>query len=182
MTLRPALPLLIGALAVSPAFATSEAGLRVDLPDDTFLVEATGETGVYSETFGVSMVSGTPAPSAGSTHLCQIGFQPARQNADFSQDEINAYLSEPEWVEMAQGTMSTIFNFEASERFEQDGLVGHEFIAVPQAETAQDVRVVLTTFETPAGRSSISCATDVETLDAALEIFRTIRRSIVPPA
>ncbi|KKB76041.1 hypothetical protein VW35_20160 [Devosia soli] len=167
----------------APALAAEDeaTGLGVNLSDD-FIVEATPPQAQYSANFGVKSASGTPANFEGEAYLCQVSFAPAPQNADLSQEEINTMVGSPEWVDMAKQSMSPVFTFEDDTAFELAGYNGHEFIAVPKQEGAENVRLVLSMLETAKGRTAISCVADAETLDEAIDAFRTIRDGVTPPA
>lgn len=182
--MRSLIPLSIALLALAlPAIAAEDkaTGLVVELPEAEFIIEPSTLTGQYTANFGVNTVSGEPS-LIGGKYLCEVGFQPGPQNADLTQDEINATLAAPEWVAMAQGRMSSIFEFDGTEQFELAGATGYQFIAIPKQAGAEDVRVVLTMIETPKGRTAISCATNEQQLDQALPVFRTIRQGVTPPA
>lgn len=182
--MRSLVPLSIALFALAvPAFAMEDeaTGLAVELPEAEFTIEPSALTGQYTANFGVNTVSGEPS-LIGGKYLCEVGFQPGPKNAGLSQDEINASVEAPEWVTMAQGTMSSIFDFDGAEQFELAGATGYQFIAIPKQAGAQDVRVVLTMIETPKGRTAISCATNAQQLDKALPVFRAIRQGVTPPA
>ena len=167
---------------LTPAFAAEDeaTGLGVNLSDE-FIVEATPPMAQYTANFGVKSASGTPANFEGEAYLCQVSFAPAPQNADLSQEEINAMLTSPEWLDLAKQSMEPVFTFEEDSGFELAGFNGHEFIAVPKQEGAEDVRLVLSMLETSKGRTAISCVAHADTLAETLDTFRAIRDGVTPP-
>lgn len=174
----------LAALALgSTTYAAEDAatGLGVAL-DGNFVVEAIAPAAPYTANFGVRSASGSPANFEGEEWLCQVSFAPAPQNADLSQTEINDMVTSPEWLQLAKDSMSSVFDFEDDTAFELAGYSGHEFVAVPRQEGAENVRLVLSMVETAKGRTAISCVADEITLDQALPVFRDIRDAVNPPA
>lgn len=180
------LPLLsLAALAcAAPAFAAEDAatGLAVTLPEADFVVETIPAQPPYTANFGVKAGANGPAPFEGEAYLCQVSFAPAPQNADLSQDEINEMITSPEWLEVAKQSMSQVFDFESDTGFKLADYRGHEFVAVPRQEGAEDVRLVLSMLETAQGRTALSCVAHADQLESMLTTFRTIRDGVTPPA
>lgn len=174
---------LVSLALVAPAFAAGDkaSGLAVDLSDD-FVVEPTPGDGNFTANFGIKSASGTPANFEGEDYLCQVSFAPAPENAALSAKEINAMVATADWVNLAKNTMSVMFDFTEDSAFTLGDVNGHEFIATPKAEGAENVRLVLSMLETTKGRTAISCVADEANLDEALPVFRSIRDGVTPPA
>jgi hypothetical protein len=167
-----------------PAFALEDpdTGLKVELPSGFTVEMSSQQSPEYEAQIGVKTVSGEPPIAGTGDYLCEAGFASAPQNAGLTQAQINAALSKPGWSEMAQNTMSAVFTFTRTERFELAGATGYEFVATPRlGPDAENVRVVLFMLETPRGRTVLSCATFADKLKGALPVFRTIRDGVTPP-
>ena len=174
---------LVSLALVAPAFAAEDkaSGLAVELSDE-FVVEPTQGDGTFTANFGIKSASDTPANFEGEDYLCQVSFSPAPENAALSKEEINDMVATPDWVNLAKETMSVMFDFTEDSAFTLGDINGHEFIATPKAEGAENVRLVLSMLETTKGRTAISCVADEANLDEVLPAFRTIRDGVTPPA
>jgi hypothetical protein len=137
---------------------------------------------INDSTFAITTSAEKPRPSSSDKVLCKAGFKLAPQNAKLSQAQINSFVGSDQWRQGSRATISRGFKIESDAGFNDKGVAGHEFVAVPlQGPDASRTRVYLTIAETPAGRTSMSCATFVEDFAAALPAFRAIRAAITMP-
>lgn len=133
-------------------------------------------------TLAITSSAERPRPSNTDKVLCKAAFKAAPQNGTLTQAAINAHVQDGKWRQAARTALGQVFKLEPETPFMDKGIAGIEFVGAPAAgPDASRVRVYLTLAETPAGRTSLSCATFVEDLPAALPVFRTVRGAITMP-
>ena len=172
------------ALALSgPVFAFEDelTGLAINLPD-TFIVEDALPPLDYLISFGVKNATGAPAAFEGEAHLCSVSFLPDSANAEFTQEQLNTAVQSDKWRDFMQNMLSQDADVGEITKFDLNGISGQEFMVTSREKRDRDARAVMSFLETPKGRTLVSCVTDAETLDQHLEIFRTIRDGVTPPA
>jgi len=174
---------VVALLSSGSAFAVEDdlTGLAVNLPK-TFVVEKALPPLDYLVSFGVKNASGNPVALKGETYLCQASFMPDPANAEFTQEQLNTAVASEQWRDHMKTLLSQDVDVGEITPFELGGIVGQEFIVTSRLKQDADARAVMSFLETPKGRSLISCVTEADTLDTNLDIFRTIRDGVIPPA
>ncbi len=144
----------------------------------------TSRGGMASQDVVINIVSSTGVPPSGNSNgvLCGVAFKAAPANAELTQAQINALVSEPDWLAGAKAKMSAVFDFTAEQLVELAGVTGAEFWARPKiGPRASETSVYLAMFETPKGRTTMSCATTLAKSEEAKPHFAVIRNSITLP-
>lgn len=132
----------------------------------------------------IRIVSSTGVPPSGNVDgvLCGVAFKAAPANAALTQAEINEYITSDESIATAMGPIRVIFDVLSQATVELSGVKGLEIWGRPKmgpksAETA----VQLTIFETPKGRTTVSCATTMAAMEEAKLHLASIRSAITLP-
>ena len=164
------------------AFEHAETGFGLNLSDDFIIDDAIPQQPDYSILVGVRSATGEPAPAANEDNLCMVGFTATDANAGMTQKEINAFTNTEEWGSTIRASLSSVMTVDTMESARLDRIQGMEIVARPNiGPDADTIRLVLTLFEMPAGRVSVSCVATATTLDAMLPTFRAIRDGITAP-
>ena len=164
------------------AFDDPQTGFGLDLGDKFLIDTDVAQSPDYSVLVGVRMASGIPAPVAGEANLCLAGFTASDANTGMSQTEINAFANTPQWGSLIRTSLAPVMSVETMTGAQVGEVFGTEVVARPKTgPDADNVRLVLTILEIPAGRISVSCVATAVTLDAMLPSFRDIRDGIKPP-
>jgi hypothetical protein len=170
------------ALVAAPAFAggflDNATGFAVD-PPSPFIV-APAKSPSYDVAVIVNSTNGAPSLGVGDNYLCQIGFKAEADSADFTQEEINLQVEQPEWLEGAANALAKSFDVTARQTFVLDGATGIELVGRPR-DAAHGPGIFVSMIDTPKGRTTLNCATRPEELDGAVNQFRLIRTGITPP-
>jgi hypothetical protein len=170
------------ALSVGPAFAVGfedpKSGFKVD-PPAPFVV-APASTHTYDMAVVINSLSGTPPLGVGDNYLCQVGYKALPDNADLAQEEINLEVQQPEWLDNAAAALSQAFDVTGKATFVLGGATGIELIGEPK-DPAHAAGIFVSMVDTPAGRTTLNCATRPEALDGAVNAFRQIRAGITLP-
>jgi hypothetical protein len=182
--MRPALfvvLLLAGAAVAGPAFAIPFEdpvnGFKVDPPAPYFVQPAQSAT--YDDAVVIRSQSGTPAMGVGDSYLCQVGFKALAESAALSQEQINLEVQQPDWLAKAATALSQSFDIASKSTFMLDGATGIELVGRPKSGEGSGVFISMV--DTPAGRTTLNCATPSNQLDGAVNQFRLIRASITLP-
>lgn len=156
-------------------------GLSID-PPATFIVTQ-GKPGEQA-LLKIKSATGKPPAANVDGSLCGVGFREAPQYANMTQAQLNQQTGGEEWHGMALATLRLLLDVDAGKPVDLHGIRGMEFIGAPKAGVAdarsKNVRMFLTMFDTPKGRTSFSCATTVDALEQALPVFRAIRDTLQP--
>lgn len=167
------------ALPVSAAsFVDPVTGFKVD-PPAPFVVQP-AKSASYDITVVINSLSGSPSLGAGDNFLCQVGYKGMPGNNDFTQDEINLQITSSDRLDKVAAALSRNFEVTGKTIFELDGVTGIELIGKPK-DAGKTAGVFVSMIDTPAGRTTLNCATRPEEIDKAAEQFRLIRSSITPP-
>jgi hypothetical protein len=169
---------LSGQAASAAGFIDGKSGFAVD-PPLPFVVSP-AQTTTYDVAVVINSLTGTPSLGAGDNFLCQVGYKSLPGNADFAQDDINLQVEQPEWLENAAAKLSGSFEVTGKATFVLNGATGVELIAKPKDAT-HAAGIFISMIDTPAGRTTLNCATRPEEIDGAIEKFRLIRAAIIPP-
>jgi hypothetical protein len=164
--------------AAAAGYVDSGSGFAVD-PPQGFIV-APAKSPSYDLAVIVNSLSGSPSLGAGDNYLCQVGFKALPESADFTQEEINLQVAQPDWVDNAAAALSQTFNITVKQTFVLDGATGIELVGKPK-DPAHASGVFISMVDTPKGRTTLNCATRPEEIDGAVNQFRLIRTSITPP-
>ena len=185
MRLHTPFPLLLAALmsaAMLPAhaapFIDTASGLKIDPPQPFVVAPAKSTT--YDVAAVVNSLTGSPSLGAGDNYLCQVGFKKLSDNADFSQEEINVEVQQPDWLDNAAAALSKTFDVTGKATFVLDGAAGIELVGKP-TDPAHGAAVFVSMVDTPNGRLTLNCATRPDEIEGALNQFRSIRASITLP-
>jgi hypothetical protein len=181
--IRAAFALTLVALALpAPAsasgFRDEKTGLVVD-PPQPFVV-APAKSPSYDVVAIVNSLAGKPSLGPGDSYLCQIGFKAEADSADLSQEEINLQVAQPGWLDNVAQALSRSFDVVAKQTFVLGGATGIELVGKPK-NNGPGAGVFISMIDTPAGRTTINCATRLDELDGALNPFRLIRAGVTPP-
>lgn len=144
----------------------------------------TSRGGMASQDAVINIVSTTGVPPSGNSNgvLCGVAFKAAPANAELTQDQINTLVSASEWMAGAKVKMSAVFEFTSERLVELAGVTGAEFWARPKmGPRSAETSIYLAMFETPKGRTTMSCATLLAKTDEAKPHFAAIRNSITLP-
>lgn len=175
----------------APPSAAAQGPVRAGVTD-----EATGLTVAPPEPFvasrstirgqdvTINIVSTTGVPPSGNSNgvLCGVAFKAAAVNESLTQAQLNELIGAPEWATGAKERMSAVFDFTSSQKVDLAGVTGVEFWARPKmGPRSSEVSVYLVMFETPKGRTTMSCATWLDKADEAKPHFAAIRNSITLP-
>ncbi|HVX80556.1 MAG TPA: hypothetical protein VHB23_04200 [Devosiaceae bacterium] len=164
--------------AIAIPFVDPASGFKVDPPQPYYLKPA--KTNSYDLAVVIYSATGAPSVGAGNSYLCQVGYKSLPDNADFDQEAINLEVQRPEWLENAAQAMSQTFDITAKATFVLDGATGIELVGKPK-DPAHGSAVFVSMVDTPAGRTTLNCATRPEEIDKAVNQFRLIRSSITLP-
>jgi len=180
-------PVLLAALlfaagvATGPAFAIPfedpATGFKVDPPAPYFVRPA--KSNHYDEAVVVNSVTGSPSAGLGDKYLCQVGFKAQPGSAELNQEEINLQVQQPDWLSNAAAALSQSFDITSKTTFVLDGATGIELVGLPKG--GQGAGVFISMIDTPAGRTTLNCATPSDELAGAVNQFRLIRASITLP-
>lgn len=118
---------------------------------------------------------------------CQVAYRPAPENAQFTQEQLNAAVLQPTWCDNATRTLGTIYELDQSGPFRHAGIEG--FITEGMVrmrpgipERARDIRTLFVILETPVARTSLVCVGETADFAARREVFLDIVRSTRPAA
>ena len=170
---------LVAAPVHAASFVDPVSGFKVDPPAPFFVLPAKSTT--YDLAVVINSQSGSPSMGKGDNFLCQIGYKSLPDNNDLAQDEINLQSGSPDRLEGVAAALSRSFEVTDKAVFELNGATGIELIGKPK-NPDQTSSVFVSMIETPAGRTTLNCATRVEEMDKAADQFRLIRSSITPPS
>ncbi len=116
---------------------------------------------------------------------CKVAFQPAPQNAELTQADINAFTQKKEWTDLIKATLALRYDVASVTPFEQSGLAGAAVVAdfkpVEGAPQTAAVRSYLVLLDTPKGRTTVVCVGDKASFDARRAEFEAIARAVSPP-
>ncbi|HRJ69720.1 MAG TPA: hypothetical protein PK812_08930 [Beijerinckiaceae bacterium] len=165
-----------------PAAAQSDPAARFAArPPAPFTVAPSSHPG-NDRALVINSRSGKPTAANADGTLCKAAFKAAPSNAKLSQQQINGMMSTPEWRQNARAALEQAFSVNSGAVFSQAGVSGLEFVGTPKiGPGAAKTRVYLSMAETPAGRTTLSCATLASELETALPVFRAIRASLTMP-
>lgn len=170
---------LSGAVPAGAApFVDPASGFKIDPPPPFVLVPAKSAT--YDLAVVVNSLTGKPSLGAGDNYLCQVGFKKLPENGDFSQEDINLQVAKPDWLDNAAAALSKTFDVGSKATFVLDGATGVELVGKP-LDAAHGAAVFVSMIDTPAGRTTLNCATRPDEIDAAVNQFRLLRASITLP-
>ncbi len=181
LALGPALTicLTLSALPASAAsFVDAASGFKVDPPAPFFVQRAKSTT--YDIVVVVNSMSGSPPLGAGDNFLCQVGYKKLIGNNDLVQEEINLAAGSPDRLENLATALSRSYDVTGKAIFDLNGATGIELIGKPR-DAGTTAGVFVSMIDTPAGRTTLNCATRPEDIDRAVEQFRLIRASVTPP-
>jgi len=169
---------LVAGPAAAAGFVDAATGFAVD-PPAPFLV-APAKSPSYDVATIINSATGSPSLGVGDDYLCQIGFKAEAQSADFTQEEINLEVEQPNWLDNAAAALSRTFDVTTKQTFVLDGATGVELVGKPKAGVP-GAGVFISMIDTPRGRTTLNCATRIEELEGALNQFRLIRAGITLP-
>lgn len=120
---------------------------------------------------------------------CKVAFQPHQSAAagerQLSQDEINAFTRQKEWIDLIRATLALRYEVATVEPFEQQGLTGAavvaDFKAAEGESGAEQVRSYLVVLDSPKGRTTVVCVGERAAFEARRKEFEAIARSVSPP-
>jgi hypothetical protein len=166
------------------AFHDPATGLRINLPAP-FELAGKQDRPNYDVAVAVKSATGAPRAANADGSLCGVAYARAPSNDGLTQAEINAVITAPAWLANAKTPLAMLGKVEAAEIFSQtppgggSAVRGGEFIIAPSASPgAENTRMYLSMWETPQGRVVVSCAGLSAEMPAALEAFRTVRKSV----
>lgn len=153
-------------------------GLAID-PPEGYVASVTTPTGQYSAAFDVVKPEDTDTG-------CRVAFQNAPQNAALTQDEINAFVTKPEWADLVRNGLSSIYDVRSFGLFEHAGVRGATALAEfkPRPDfpaRSQEVSTIFFLQETPKGRTTVVCVCDKTALEARRSEFERVARAVTPP-
>lgn len=170
------------ALAAGPAqaagFIDGATGFAVDPPPPFAVAPARSTT--YDVAVVINSLSGSPPLGEGDNSLCEAGYKGQAEPAGLTQEEINLEVARPEWLDGVAAALSQSFEVTGRQTFVLGGATGVELVGRPK-HGAPGAGVFISMIDTPAGRTTLNCATRIEALAGALNPFRQIRASITPP-
>lgn len=180
--MKPTRAFLVAAAAAfiaapAAAFVDEATGLTVE-PPAPFEAIAGKPRPNYDVVVNVKSTSGKPSAAGSDGNLCGVAYKLAPQNAALSQSDINERLTQPQWLDTIKAPFQAWSTIERTEVFEQDGVKGVELTVAPKAgPNHESVRMYLALWETPKGRTVVSCATKVDEMPQALAALQSIRRA-----
>ena len=167
-----------GGWAVAEPLSDPESGFAVD-PPPGYTATIIPPRDKYSVGFEVKKADDDKDTG------CQVAFQPAPQNADLSQQEINDLATSPEWIDLARSTLSLVYDVRSADPFEHAGVRGlalvGDFKTEIDAPRAHEVRSLLIILETPKGRVTVVCVGEKTTFDARRPEFESVARATTLP-
>jgi hypothetical protein len=166
---------------VLAARSVAAAGLQV-APPAPFIAELTSSP-QFAVDFGIRTSREGPQPAPGrSGYLCEVGFvdAPARApgGTPYMQEELNAGLLDPAYVETVKGSLAEDIADVESGAFALGTVSGLELWG-PLADTP-GASAYIAMMQTPLGLIEERCNT-IAPIATALPAFRAIRDTIVPP-
>jgi hypothetical protein len=174
--------LMILAFMASPALAITHkaSGFGID-PPFPFSAEPFDYPGATAA-FGI-VSFGKPTPVGNDRYVCRITFSTENVTpGKLTQEGINQVFASDAYRQHVIANAASLFELETLTTFDEQGMTGLEMIGTPKGrEDAADVRLVISVFETPAIRVSMSCATTADQIDSAVDTFRTLRHTIIVP-
>lgn len=173
-----ALTALTGAASAIP-FEDPAIGLKVDPPAPFFVIPAKSKT--YADVVGIGSTTGSPPVGRGNPFLCEIGYVPVTAYAGMTQPQLNNLANDPEWVERAASALQTHYAISSKAFFSLDNAIGAELVGTPKTASDGGTAVFVSIVDTPAGRTTLNCATPAEAMTSALAQFRKLRDGITLP-
>jgi hypothetical protein len=159
-------------------FVDGASGFKVD-PPAPFTVRP-AKSATYDLAVVINSLTGHPSLGAGDTYLCQIGYKHQADDVALTQDEINQQVEEPDWLDNAAAALGHSFTVTSKSTFVLDGATGVELVGMPKDATHAS-GVFVSMIDTPAGRTTLNCATRPEEVDSAAAAFRLLRSAIKLP-
>jgi len=117
---------------------------------------------------------------------CQVAFTPAAQNANLTQAQINAAMSQPHWQEAARSALGPVYDITSAGTADYGSLRALVMVGDikprPQLPArAAQIRTYFTILETPRGRTSMVCVADKADFNTRLPEFEMTARGITAP-
>ena len=114
--------------------------------------------------------------------VCIVGFTHLPQNAALSKADINTMMLTPEWQNLHKSIFGITGTVTDLVTFDHQGYTGIEMTVTPKVGPAgESIRMVVSTVETPKGRTALICIADKDSIAAALPEFRALRAAIRSP-
>jgi len=181
---KPTAMLVVSALAMAQpatAFVDEKTGLAVE-PPAPYEASAGAPRPNYDVVVSIKSSTGKPTAAGPDGNLCGVAYKLVPQNAGLAQADINERITKPEWIAIVQAPFKSWGEIERTETFEQEGVKGVELVVAPKAGPGHEtVRMYVALWETPKGRTVVSCAGKKDELDQAMEAFQSIRGSVRAP-
>ena len=157
-------------------WATASAAASPDpvvTPPPGFSVKKGPGEGTYSVEYEVS--SDTD-PDFG----CEVGFDPSKAMPGGSQSQINHAAGSSDYAALANASVASAFDVDATAPFSMQGVSGFAMTGVPKGAAGQ-ARALLFVLQTPPGRTVISCVSPPARFDALRPTFERIPRGVALP-
>jgi len=163
----------------TPAAAPPMPTVTID-PPAPFVVEA-GDPG-QAVILKVRSTTGKPTAANTDGSLCGIGFRAVPEFGAASQELLNAQTADPRWQEGILAAIRANMTVPAGTPIEHEGLRGMEFQGLSKPGNPESpIRAYLAIFDSPKGRTTLTCVTPSPEFATALPQFRAILATLHPP-
>lgn len=160
-------------------FEDSRTGITIVVDDSFYVVSepVIGQPG--ASMIAISSRGPHPFVPDSVTPTCVLTQWPDVEFAGMTQSDINA--DAPNWPADIIADMAGAAELASATPFEHQGLAGMEVVVRLTRSVTNEAYLVFFATATPRGRASIACAAAIDTLDAALPVYRRIRDGVTLP-
>lgn len=166
----------------SQAYIDAKSGLSITPPAPFLVGVAQTPPADTVVMLAIKSSTGSPAGVDATGVVCVAVYKLLPQNNALTQDQLNTTVQNPDFINLMKANIQLNYDVSAINIVENGAVKGYEAIAtVKTGPNAGKVSGYLVTFETPRGRTGLSCHTPKAQFDAALPQFKRIRESIQLP-
>jgi hypothetical protein len=164
------------------AYTDAKSGLGITPPTPFVVGVAQAPPADTQVMLAIKSSTGRPAGVDATGAVCVAVYKLLPQNNPLTQDQLNTTVQNPDFINLMKANLQLNYDVSAINVVENGAVKGYEAIAtVKKGPMAGMVSGYLVTFETPKGRTGLSCHTPKAQFDAALPQFKQIRESIQLP-
>jgi protein TonB len=151
-------------------------GFTLDVPFP-FKIARPRKDSNYDILVDVVSLLNSPPVAGTSKALCGVGFKAASPDAGLSQDMIDAPDAIQARIDAMKNSQSILRSrIEETRIFDQHGAKGIEFVIAPgSGPDHKNIRQYISLLDLPRGRITVSCATRLDEMPKALDVFHVIR-------
>jgi hypothetical protein len=164
--------IVVAGAAVAEEFRDPKTGLAVDPPPG--FTARLGEP-IPGDLVQIEVERREPDTS------CSVSFSEGPANRAYTQQQLNDVANKPEWLELLRTIMGAMHEVLSLERRTQDGAVGAVMVLKSKMEFLANLRTFQGLFETPLGRTVITCATQQDKFETFRPDYEAILKGVKLP-